>query len=132
MFKKSISLLLIGALGCALIGARSVLAKSKAEKEAERTQKVKADIAKLGVGKDARIAIKLRDKTKLAGYISSVDADSLAISDLKTGSATTVAYSEITQAKGQNLSTGAKIAIGIAIGAGATLLIILLIVSSLD
>jgi hypothetical protein len=132
MFRRCLSHLLVISLSLTTIGVVSASAKSKAEKEAERTAKVKAGIAKLGIGKDARVALKLRDKTKLSGYISQADEDSFAVTDVKTGAARTVAYSDVTQAQGKNLSTGAAIAIGIAIGVGATLLVLLIIISTLD
>jgi hypothetical protein len=88
------------------------------------TWKVKQGISNLGVGRDARVTVKLRDNTKLAGYISEVNAESFVVTDLKTGVATNVAYPDVTQVKGNNLSTGAKIAIGAAI-VGAIILLIL-------
>jgi hypothetical protein len=91
------------------------IAGSKVEKESRRIEKVKAGVAKLGVGRDARIDIKLKDKTKLSGYLSQVNDDSFVVSDLKTEAATTVAYPEVAQVRGHNLSTGVKIAIGIGI-----------------
>src|SRR5262245_53349911 len=130
MFKKSLSLALVGSLIFMSIGAPSVSAKSKAEKEAERAVKVKAGVARLGVGKEARIAVKLRDKSCVSGYISQADDDSFVITDIKTGATTKVAYPDVSQAKGHNLSTGAKIAIGVAIGVGVSALIILLILYS--
>ncbi|HJP92554.1 MAG TPA: hypothetical protein VJ875_11400 [Pyrinomonadaceae bacterium] len=92
-----------------------VLAANSPEKEARFAQKIKAEIAKLGSGPDARVDLKLRDKTKLKGYISEVGDQSFAVVDAKTGSATTVTYPQVKQVKGNNLSTGAKIAIGVSI-----------------
>jgi hypothetical protein len=91
------------------------LAGSSPEKEARFAQKVKKEIAKLGAGPAARVDLKLRDKTKLKGYISEVGDQSFSVVDDKTGSATTVTYSQVKQVKGNNLSTGAKIAITIVI-----------------
>jgi hypothetical protein len=91
------------------------LAGGKPEKEAEFAQKVKSEIAKLGTGPDARIEVKLRDKTKLKGHLSEVGNESFAVVDDKTGSATTVAYAQVKQIKGNNLSTGVKIAIGVGV-----------------
>jgi hypothetical protein len=93
----------------------SALAGGNPEKEARFAQKVKTEIAKLGTGPDARVDLKLRDKTKLKGYISEVSDQSFAVVDDKTGTATTVAYPQVKQVQGNNLSTGVKIAIGIAI-----------------
>jgi hypothetical protein len=93
---------------------------------------VKAGIARLGVGRDARITVKLRDKIKLSGYISRAEADFFVVADANTGAATEVPYTDVTQVKGHNLSTGAKIAIGVAIGAGVTVLILLWYISAVD
>jgi hypothetical protein len=92
-----------------------VLAKNSAEKEARFAQKVKSEIAKLGTGPEARVELKLRDKTKLKGYISEVNDESFAVVADNTGAATTVAYPQVGQVKGNNLSMGVKIAIGIGI-----------------
>lgn len=91
------------------------LAGNSAEKEARFAQKVKTEIAKLGTGPDARVDLKLRDKRKLKGYISELGDESFAVVDDKTGSATTVTYPQVKQVKGNNLSTGVKIAIGVGI-----------------
>lgn len=99
------------------------LAGSSPEKEARLAQKVQTEISKLGTGPNARIDLKLRDKTKLKGYISEVGADSFVVIDDKTGSATTVNYPQVKQVRGNNLATGWKIAIGIGIFIGVLLLI---------
>ena len=106
-------------------------AKSGAEKEARRAEKVRTQLAKLGTGRDARVRLELRDKTKLEGFVSEAGPESFVVVN-KAGVATTVAYPQVAKAKGNNLSTGAKIAIGIGIGAGITLLIALIIASSDD
>ena len=132
MFKQSLSLTLISSLLFMLIGVPTVTAKSKTEKEAARAAEVKAGVAKLGVGPEAQIAVKLRDKTKLSGYINQAKADSFVITDPKTGASTEVPYPNVTQAKGKNLSTGATIAITAAIAVGVTLLVLYLVAQSLD
>ena len=121
MFKKVCSVVLAGLLLQA--AAVPALAKSSAEKEAQRVEKVRAQLAKLGTGKDALVKLELRDKTKLEGYVSELGAESFVITN-KAGVATTVAYPQVGKARGHNLSTGAKIGIGIGIGAAIVLLII--------
>ena len=98
-------------------------AKSDAGKEARRAEKVRTQLAKLGTGKDARVRLELRDKTKLEGYINEAGAESVVVTD-SAGKTTAVAYPQVKTAQGNNLSTGAKIAIGIGIGAAIVLLII--------
>lgn len=98
-------------------------AATSPEKEAQFAEKVKTQIAKLGTGPDARVEVKLRDKTKLKGHISEVGDESFAVVDDKTGSATTLPYSQVRHVKGNNLSTGAAIAIGIGIGVAIVFLL---------
>ena len=111
--------------------AAPAFAAASAEKEARRGEKVRAQLAKLGTGPDARIRLVLRDKTKLEGYLSEAGADTFAVTD-RAGKTTTVGYGQVSKAQGNNLSTGAKIAIGVGIGAGVTLLIFLLWLASED
>jgi hypothetical protein len=122
MFKKFLSLALITLVINLACGA-SAFASTNSEKEARLIEKVKSSITKLGTGTDARVEVKLRDKTKLKGYISEIGEDYFVVTDAKTGTATTVAYPQVKQVKGNNLSTGAKIAIGVGVVIGVLLLI---------
>jgi len=88
----------------------SVSAKSAAEKQARFTEKVKAGILKLGTGPQARVEVRLWDKTKLSGYISEANETSFMIADAN-GAKAVVAYPDVAQVKGNNLSTGKKFAI---------------------
>lgn len=127
MFKRNLTLMLIGALIFSLSAAPTTLAKTKEEKAAELASKVKTGIAKLGVGPDARIEVKLRDKSKLKGYISQISDESFVVADAKTGATTEVPYPNVASVTGKNLSIGAKIAIGVGIGVGLTFLILYLV-----
>jgi hypothetical protein len=111
--------------------AAPALAKSAAEKEAKRVAAVRARLDKLGTGRDARVRLELRDKSRLEGFVSEAGPESFVVVN-DAGGATLVAYPQVVRARGHNLSTGAKIAIGIGIGAGVTLLIALLIAASDD
>lgn len=116
MFKKLLSLYLI-ALLINLASVTPTFAASKEEKEARFAEKVKASVLKLGTGESARIKIKLRDKTKLAGYVRAADDEGFTVIDSKTKISTTIAYADVKSVQGNNLSTGAKIAIGVGIAA---------------
>lgn len=116
MLKKILSLALAGFLmEVASVQPVAAVTLTKAEKEAQFVEKVKAGITQLGTGTEARVEVKLRDKTKLKGYISEASAEQFTVVDAKTGMATIVAYPQVKQVKGNNLSKGAKIAIGIGI-----------------
>lgn len=126
MLTRCLSLLLAATLVCSL-GTVSVFAADGAGKEAARAEKVRRAVLKLGVGPDARVQVKLRDKTTLAGYVSEAGPDSFVVTDAGTGVATVVPYPQVKSAKGHNLSTGAKIAIGVGIAAAVVLVVYLII-----
>jgi hypothetical protein len=123
MFKKLFSLMLM-ALLVNITGARLVYADSKEEKQARFAEKVKTNVLKLGTGEAARVKVTLHDKTRLEGYISSAGEESFTVTSNKTGATTVVAYPQVKSVKGNNLSTGAKIAIGAGIAAAVILLIL--------
>ncbi len=92
-------------------------ARSNEEKDARIAAKVKEGVSKLGVGKEAQVEVKLRNKTKLKGYISEAGEDSFVVINAKTGESSTVIYPSVKQIKGNNHSLGVQIAIGVAITA---------------
>jgi len=114
MFERVLCLVLVGFL-LSVAGVRPAYAGSKEEKETRLAEKVKEGISKIGTGAAAHVEVKLRDKTKLKGYVSEVNEDSFVIADEKTNATSTVAYSQVQQVKGNNLSTAAKIAIGVGV-----------------
>ncbi len=95
MLKRILCLALAGLLVNLAAGASPVRAASKEEKQARFAEQVKEGIAKLGTGTDARVEVRLRDKTKLKGYVSKIGEDDFAITDGKTGAATTVSYAQV-------------------------------------
>jgi hypothetical protein len=107
--KRVISLILIVLL-TQLFFVRPTFAGTKEEKFAE---KVKTEIAKLGTGQDAKIKVKLKDGTKIKGYVSEISESQFTVINEKTGQATQVPYPQVKQAKGNNLSGGVVIAIAV-------------------
>jgi hypothetical protein len=126
MKKRVLSAVIITLLANTLLLARPASAKPAADKQARHGEKVKAAVAKLGSGKAALVEVHLRDKTRLAGHVSQINEDSFAVIQSKTGQAATVAYTSVRQIKGHNLSTGAKIAIGVGIAVAALLVLALI------
>jgi uncharacterized integral membrane protein len=88
----------------------------------KRAESIKKGVKKLGVSKDSIVKVKMRDKTKIKGYISQIDEDSFTVTD-KTGQSTVIEYTKAKQIKGNNLHAGVWIAIGV----GAAIVLILLI-----
>ncbi len=125
MLKKCLSLLLVGLL--MEIASPTLFAKSTVEKDAQKAEKVRAGILSLGVGPDARIKVKLKDQTKLEGYIKEAGDDQFVITNSQTGTDTLVAYPQVATAKGQNLSKGAKIAIGVGVAAAVVVVVLFIL-----
>ena len=127
MLMRITSILLIVLLANIAYPSRA-FAADKQEKEAKFAQKIKTELEKIGTGPDARVEVKLRDKTKLKGHISAISYEYFVVKHDKTGSPTTVTYSQVEKVKGFNLSSGAKIAIGVGIVVGVIFIIALIAV----
>ena len=101
--------------------------------EATPVEKVKAKVAKIGVGEKAKATVILKDGTKKKGYIGQAGNDDFVIRDRNTDAPTTISYSEVTKVESnKGHSTARNLAIGIGIGAGALLAIIFITIASLD
>ena len=111
--------MLSGIILSAAFGFQS--AQAKTGEDARLAGKARIAILKLGVGEKARVEVKLRDNTKLKGYVSEAGADSFIVTDSQTGASSRVAYNDVAQVKksGNGFSTMTKVLIGGAVAAGA-------------
>ena len=125
MFKKQMSLALVVALALTMAEGGSVASAQDrpSDAEAQRAEQVRTEIGKLGTGPDARIKVKLLDGRKVEGYVSAAGADDFVVTNLKSGAATAIPYPQVGTAKGNNLSQGARIAIGVAVSVALTILV---------
>ena len=121
MIKRSCSLIVACLLTLSTIAHQTTSASSKPDKDAQFAQKIKAAIVQLGTGQTSQVSIKLRDKTKLTGYVSEIGDHSFVVTDLKSAETKTVAYPEVVQVKGNNLSTRTKWIITAAVVAGVAI-----------
>ena len=114
MSKRILSLLLVG-LVLNLAFYAPVRANPNPEKEAKFALKVKIAVAKLGIGRDARVEVKLHDKTKIKGYVSEMLENSFVVVNDKTSASSEIPYLQVKGVKGRNNLTGEQIAIGVII-----------------
>jgi hypothetical protein len=124
MFKRLFS---IGLVVLLFHAGNSLLIQdvARANQNDAAADKVKAAVAKRGTGPKAKVSVKLKDRTKLKGYISNANGDSFTLSDLKTGQTRTLAYGDVAEVKKQGgMSLAAKIGIGVGIGVGALALFV--------
>jgi hypothetical protein len=100
MIRKIFTFALAGLLLNLLCAApHAVAAAEKQSKEAKQTAKVKSLISKLGTGKDARVAVKLKDKTELKGFVSEAGGEQFILTDEQTGASTPVMYAQVEKVK---------------------------------
>jgi hypothetical protein len=125
MLRKIVCFVLTGLL-INTVSVNAAYADSKEEGQARLTERVKAGIAKLGTGTDARVEIRLQDKTKLKGYLGEVTEEHFVVADAKTGVATPVLYTQVKQVKGQNLSSGERIAVSVTLAVAFLIAVCLL------
>ena len=96
-------------------------------------EKVKAKVAKIGVGEKAKATVILKDGTKKKGYIGQAGSDDFVLRDRKTDSPTTIRYTDVSKVESnRGHSTARNLGIGIGIGAGAFLAILLVSIAHLD
>ena len=119
MFKKSLSLALVSLLMLSLTLIPAVSAQNESRPDAAQQAKLKAKLAKIGTGKQAKVEVTLRDSSKQSGFVSQLKEESIILTDAKTGATTELSFANIADAKKRGISTGAKIAL---IGLGAAVL----------
>ena len=86
--------------------------------------KVKARVSKRGTGPKAKVTVKLKDNTKLKGYISQAGDDSFTLADSETGQTRTLNYQDVAEVKKPGgLSWPAKIGIGVGAALGVLALV---------
>jgi len=98
------------------------LAQSNAEIE-----RVRGKVQVLSTSRDTQVEVKFRDKTKIKGYITSVEPVSFTLRDPKSGASQSIAYSEVDSVSkaDDGVSTKTWLIIGgIAAGAVTTWLIV--------
>lgn len=128
---RLLSIILIGLL-VFMASGRQALSQSSGKDQEKALEKIKARIAKLGVGEKARAQLRLRNGQKIKGYVSSAGPNDFAFTEPKSGTTTTVAYADVVEVKKPGLSTGAKIGIAAGIGVGVLAIFAAVVVHSLN
>jgi len=97
------------------------------------TEQTKVKVQRLGVGEKAKATIKVKDGSKIKGYISEVNDSDFVVRDRKTDAPTRIRYEDVVSVdSNRGHSTAKHIAIGVGIGVGAFLLVIAAVISHLD
>jgi hypothetical protein len=118
---RTLSWLLSGLLLLAP-AAQTFGAGQKVDKQTPPVEKVKIQVAKLGVGEKAKATITTKDGAKIKGYVSQAGDDDFVMRDRKTSSPTTIRYVDVAKVERNQGHSVAKIVL-IAIGAGTAIVL---------
>jgi hypothetical protein len=136
MFKKYLSLALVALLANVLMAvpAFARARSSSSSSQVQSVEQIKIKLAKIGVGEKARATVRLKDGTKIKGYVAEVRDTEFVIRDRKTNDARTVSYQDVAKVESnRGHSTARNLGLGIGIGAAAVIGILAIIISqSLD
>ena len=97
MFRPIFAMMLAAAILVTGFGLPTI--RAQAMSDAGATEKIRTKVQRIGVGGNARVEIKLRDNTRLKGYISDAEQDSFTVVDSMTGSRNSVAYADTSAVK---------------------------------
>ena len=132
MLKKYLSLALI-ALVANVFLAMPVMARAQSNNPTQDVEKIKIKVAKLGVGDKARATVRMKDGTKIKGYITEARDSDFVIRDRKTNEPHVINYNDVAKVESnRGHSTARNIAIGVGVGAAAVVTILALVIASLD
>ena len=123
MIKKHLAIALSAILTAISFGLPAT-AKAQSTTNADA---IRAKVQTLATSKNSQVQVKFRDKTKLKGYIDSVDPVSFTLRDSKNGTTQSIAYSEVESVSKASDGVSTKtwlILGGVAAGAVTTWLIV--------
>ena len=94
----------------ALLSAGVVLetAQAQTSRDAEIAAKTRAKVAKIGIGQNAKVEVKLRDHSRIKGYIQELQQDSFTLVERDTGLSRSVAYADALEVKRSSSGLSAK------------------------
>jgi len=133
MLKTHLSLLIAVVL---LLGLGTGLQPAVARQSGNQVptvETVKSKIARLGLGAKAKATIKLKNGTKVKGYVAQAGDDNFVMRDRKTDAPTTILYADVLKVEeNRGHSTARNVGIGVAAGVGAVLAVIFITIAHLD
>ena len=128
---KTFLLLLIVVLSCGTVSRVAIAGQSTSQ--VSTVEQIKSKVARIGVGAKAKATIRLKNGTKVKGYIAQAGEDDFVMRDRKTDAPTTIRYADVLKVEdNKGHSTARNIAIGVAVGVGAVLAILGLLIANLD
>ncbi|HYG97559.1 MAG TPA: hypothetical protein VD837_00400 [Terriglobales bacterium] len=109
MAGRLVSLLLMATM--VHVGIAPAYAESL-ERSRAKAERLRRELINMGTGPHAQIELILRDKTQVKGYLAEVTDTYFIMVDPQTQDEVQIAYPQVAKARGHNLSSGVKFAIG--------------------
>jgi hypothetical protein len=102
--------------------AQAFGAGQKPDKQAQSMERIRIQVAKLGVGEKAKATVTTKDGTKIKGHVSQAGDDDFVMRDRKTDAPTTIRYADVLKVERNNGHPVMKIVL-ISIGAGTAIVL---------
>jgi hypothetical protein len=134
MLKKYLSLALVVLLANVLMAVPVLARPLSSNSQGQSIEQIKIKLAKIGVGEKARATVRLKNGTKIKGYVAEVRDTEFVMRDRKTNEPQTVSFQDVAKVESnKGHSTARNLGLGIGIGAAAVLGILAIIITqSLD
>lgn len=116
---KTLAIMLLGTVMISVFGLQTVLGQTT--KDLQMLEKVKAKVQDIGINPKKRVEVKLKNDSKFKGHITATTSDSFTVTDSKTGTTQTFAYSDVREVKKAGISA---LTWGIIAGVGVAAVII--------
>ena len=117
MFRRALAVMVSGMLWASALGSQP----ARAQEAARSAERARAEVQRIGVSQKARVEVRLRDGTRLKGYVSTAADDTFVVTEQKTGAIRTVAYADVVRVtkSGGGLSAKGWVLIAAAAAAAA-------------
>ena len=96
MKRLTVLMLMMGLLSAGVV---LETAQAQTRRDAEIAAKARAKVAKIGIGQNAKVEVKLRDQSRIKGYIQELQQDSFTVVERDTGVTRNVAYADALEVK---------------------------------
>ncbi|CAN5249451.1 MAG: hypothetical protein ACR2GW_00065 [Pyrinomonadaceae bacterium] len=132
MHRKFVTLILIVLLA-QVNSAMTSTANGQAAQEAPAVEEAKSKIARAGLGEKARVTVKLKDGTKIKGYVSQARDEEFIVRDRKTNEPTIIHYRDVAKIENnRGHSTAKAVTIGVVAGVGSVIAVLAILFATLD
>ena len=130
MIKKLLAAALVALVALTQTNANALAASPK---QAMTAADVRAKVDRAGIGEKAKVTVWLRDGRKVKGYVGERRDNEFVLRDRKPDAPTIVPFADVTKLDiNRGHSTARNTAIGVAIGAGAVLTTLAILIATLD